>query len=215
MVVPPFEIGWSALPLVTVALHAGHDVRPEVAARLAVDDAARRREEDPGTERAVEAGGMAVVVHRSRFEVDLNRPRDRAVYTGPERRSNVRVGGQAEAVKVTDGMLALVEAARPELISDGMFLVGLDIVGDRLVEVNVFSPGGLGTAGRLYGASFVDPCSTPSSARSPCGPTTRTASRTPASRRSEPSGPGRAGGERCHLVTGQRRAARRAQALGS
>ena len=77
--------------------------------------------------------------------------------SGPERRSNMRVGGQAEAVKVTDEMLALVEATRPKLIADGMFLVGLDIVGDRLVEVNVFSPGGLGTAGRLYGVSFTDP----------------------------------------------------------
>ncbi len=27
-----------------------------------------------------------------------------------------------------------------------MFLVGLDIVGDKLMEINVFSPGGLGSA---------------------------------------------------------------------
>ena len=33
---------------------------------------------------------------------------------------------------------------RPKLLADGMFLVGLDIVGDKLMEVNVFSPGGLG-----------------------------------------------------------------------
>jgi len=35
-----------------------------------------------------------------------------------------------------------------------MFLVGLDIVGDKLMEVNVFSPGGLGSAQALTGVNF-------------------------------------------------------------
>jgi glutathione synthase len=65
-------------------------------------------------------------------------------------------GGSAEAVKVTDEMLQLVEAVRPKLLSDGMFLVGLDIVGDKLMEVNVFSPGGLGSCETLYKAKFCD-----------------------------------------------------------
>lgn len=77
--------------------------------------------------------------------------------TATDRRSNMKVGGKAEAVKVTDEMLALAEAVRPKLLGDGMFLVGLDIVGDKLMEVNVFSPGGLGTAEKLYGVKFVDP----------------------------------------------------------
>ena len=58
-------------------------------------------------------------------------------------RSNMSAGGSAEEVKVTDGMLQLVDAVRPKLIADGLFLVGLDIVGDKLMEVNVFSPCGL------------------------------------------------------------------------
>jgi glutathione synthase len=37
-----------------------------------------------------------------------------------------------------------------------MFLVGLDIVGDKLMEVNVFSPGGLGSCEQLYGVSFTE-----------------------------------------------------------
>jgi glutathione synthase len=69
-------------------------------------------------------------------------------------RSNMSAGGTAEAVKVTDEMLQLVEAVRPKLLSDGMFLVGLDIVGDKLMEVNVFSPGGLGSSGALYDMDF-------------------------------------------------------------
>ncbi len=58
-------------------------------------------------------------------------------------RSNLKAGGTPTAVKVTDTMLELVEVVRPKLIKDGMFLVGLDIVGDKLMEINVFSPGGL------------------------------------------------------------------------
>src|SRR5688572_22428490 len=83
---PPFTIGTPAsdLPIVSTAIHAGHDVRPEVAGRLALDDATLRREEDPFTDRVAAAAGRPVVVHRSRFEVDLNRPRESAVYTTPD-----------------------------------------------------------------------------------------------------------------------------------
>jgi glutathione synthase len=71
-------------------------------------------------------------------------------------RSNMRVGGKAEPVKVTDAMLELADAVRPKLLADGMFLVGLDIVGDKLMEVNVFSPGGLGSCESIYEAKFTD-----------------------------------------------------------
>jgi glutathione synthase len=37
---------------------------------------------------------------------------------------------------------------------DGMFLVGLDIVGDKLMEVNVFSPGGLGSVHQTEKVDF-------------------------------------------------------------
>jgi glutathione synthase len=76
------------------------------------------------------------------------------VNTGHDIRSNMHVGGRPKAVKVTDEMLELVDIVRPKLIADGMFLVGLDIVGDKLMEVNVFSPGGLGSCQKLYGVDF-------------------------------------------------------------
>ena len=69
-------------------------------------------------------------------------------------RSNMHVGGKAEKVKVTEEMLSVVTMARPKLIQDGMFLVGLDVVGSKLMEANVFSPGGLGSAGALYEEDF-------------------------------------------------------------
>ncbi|HHU10105.1 MAG TPA: glutathione synthase [Intrasporangiaceae bacterium] len=74
--------------------------------------------------------------------------------TSKDIRSNMSAGGKAEKVTVTDEMLALVEAVRPKLVADGMFLVGLDIVGDKLMEVNVFSPGGLGSCQQLYDVDF-------------------------------------------------------------
>lgn len=80
----------------------------------------------------------------------------RRVNSTADRRSNVAVGGKATAVKVTPGMLELAATVRPKLIADGMFLVGLDIVADKLMEVNVFSPGGLGMCESLYDRKFTD-----------------------------------------------------------
>jgi glutathione synthase len=72
-------------------------------------------------------------------------------------RSNISVGAEAEAVEVDETMRAIVEKCKPKLVEDGMFLVGLDLVGDKLLEVNVFSPGGLGSAQRVTGAEFTVP----------------------------------------------------------
>ena len=77
----------------------------------------------------------------------------------------MHVGGKAEPVKVTDAMLELAEVVRPKLIADGMFLVGLDIVGDKLMEINVFSPGGLGSARRSTRSTSPTASSMRSSAR--------------------------------------------------
>ena len=69
-------------------------------------------------------------------------------------RSNMKAGGSALAVDVTDEMLHMVDIIRPKLVADGMFLVGLDIVGSKLMEVNVFTPGGLGSCQALYDVDF-------------------------------------------------------------
>ena len=69
-------------------------------------------------------------------------------------RTNVSAGGKVAKVEITDRMLEMAEMVRPRLVNDGMFLVGLDMAGDRLMEINVFSPGGLGVATRLNGKDF-------------------------------------------------------------
>ncbi|KRA97835.1 glutathione synthetase [Devosia sp. Root685] len=71
-----------------------------------------------------------------------------------EIRSNVHVGGGPAPVEVTDTMLKIAETVRPKLIQDGMFLVGLDIVGDKVLEINVFTPGGLNNLSTMYDTNF-------------------------------------------------------------
>lgn len=70
--------------LVATAIHAGHDLRPETAELMVLDEADRLREEDPFTDRIIRHAPARVVVNRSRFETDLNRARYKAVYRAPE-----------------------------------------------------------------------------------------------------------------------------------
>ena len=74
-----------------------------------------------------------------------------------EARSNMSVGGTAAPAEVDDKILRLAELVKPRLREDGMFLVGLDIVGNHLLEINVFSPGGLGSAQEVTGVDFTVP----------------------------------------------------------
>ncbi len=80
----------------------------------------------------------------------------RRVNKSGDMRSNMHSGGKSEPVEVTPQMLKLVDAVRPKLVRDGMFLVGLDIVEDKLMEINVFSPGGLGSAAQHAGHDFAN-----------------------------------------------------------
>ncbi|WKN30065.1 glutathione synthetase [Porifericola rhodea] len=78
----------------------------------------------------------------------------RRVNQPDEVRSNIHAGGQPQKADVTEEMLQLMQILRPKLIQDGMFLVGVDIVGDKLMEVNVFSPGGLSLMSQMYDADY-------------------------------------------------------------
>ena len=71
-------------PLIATAVHDGHEIRDEVGRHLALDDKARLREEDPFTGEWTKMVSTRVIGMRSRFEVDLNRPREKAVYRTPE-----------------------------------------------------------------------------------------------------------------------------------
>ncbi len=79
-----FTVLPAAGQLVATAIHAGHDLRPALTRLTALDGDERRREEDPYTDQLLGDLGVRVHVHQSRFEVDLNRSRERAVYEHPD-----------------------------------------------------------------------------------------------------------------------------------
>ena len=70
-------------PVIATAIHDGHHTREDVLRRFALDDAGRLREEDPFTGSWTSAAPTRLIGLRSRFEVDLNRPREKAVYRVP------------------------------------------------------------------------------------------------------------------------------------
>jgi glutathione synthase len=78
----------------------------------------------------------------------------RRLRSGDDIRSNIHAGGKKGQALVDERALRIVEIVRPKLVADGMFLVGLDIVGDKLMEINVFSPGGLGSAQTFETVNF-------------------------------------------------------------
>lgn len=78
----------------------------------------------------------------------------RRVRSGGDMRSNIHAGGTKAAAVIDHTALRIAEIVRPKLVQDGMFLVGLDIVGDKLMEINVFSPGGLGSVQQFEKINF-------------------------------------------------------------
>jgi hypothetical protein len=70
-------------PVVATAIHDGHELRPEIAAQMSLDEGDRLREEDPFTGEAARGVPMHIIAHRSRFEFDLNRGSEGAVYRTP------------------------------------------------------------------------------------------------------------------------------------
>ena len=81
----------------------------------------------------------------------------RRVPSGRDFRSNVHVGGRPAMAEYDDRLRAVAEAVGPVLRRDGLLLAGLDVIGDKVVEVNVFSTGGLVDGAAFYGVDFAQP----------------------------------------------------------
>jgi len=71
-------------PIVATAVHDGHIVSPNALELMALSDKERFRDEDPFTRNWVTFADTQIIGLRSRFEVDLNRPREKSVYITPE-----------------------------------------------------------------------------------------------------------------------------------
>ena len=84
------------------------------------------------------------------IEVDGHISAFRRVPDGNDPRANISTGGRMQPGDITENMRAVVEAMRDKLVQDGMFFVGIDVIGDKVVEINAESPGGLQAIERLY-----------------------------------------------------------------
>jgi len=68
-----------------------------------------------------------------------------------ETRANLHVGGTPVRAPLDDHDLRIVERLRPHLLRDGLFFVGIDVIGGCLTEVNVTSPTGIQEINTLEG----------------------------------------------------------------
>lgn len=76
------------------------------------------------------------------------------VTKGEDFRANMSAGARPSKARVTDRMMEIAATVGPKLKRDGIFFAGLDIVGDRIVEINTISAGGLNSTARLEGVDF-------------------------------------------------------------
>ena len=82
------------------------------------------------------------------------------VPTAAESRANFHVGGSAAKAPLSDADRAIVARVGPFLKDQGLFFVGIDVIGDKLTEINVTSPTGVQEINALDGtkleAVFID-----------------------------------------------------------
>jgi len=64
-------------------------------------------------------------------------------------RSNIHAGGKEAKHTLSKEEKRLCKALGPQLVRDGLYLVGLDVIGGKLIEVNVLSPGGITRINKL------------------------------------------------------------------
>jgi glutathione synthase len=64
-------------------------------------------------------------------------------------RTNIHAGAQAFRHEVTPEERRICEILKPRLVRDGLFFVGIDLIGNKLVEINCVSPGGIPRINRL------------------------------------------------------------------
>lgn len=98
-----------ALPIVACAIHNGHEIRPEVLPYLNLSEMERLREEDPYTTEWLQISDNTMTVKTSRFEVDINRSRDKAVYSQPEDAWGLEVYKQRLPQHIVDNSLRVYD----------------------------------------------------------------------------------------------------------
>jgi len=125
-----------ASPIVGTAIHNGHTVRADLLSLMALSDSERLREEDPFTEFSIRDIRNRIVFHRSRFEVDLNRARDGAVYVRPEQAWGLNVWQQVPAADRVEASLRVHDDYYTMLAA---FLRGVERSYGRFIVLDIHS----------------------------------------------------------------------------
>ncbi len=76
--------------------------------------------------------------------------------TGDEFRGNMATGGRVAAIDITERDRHICQVLAPSLRQDGLYFVGIDIIGGYLTEVNVTSPTGIREIDRLSGTRLAE-----------------------------------------------------------
>ncbi|WP_348598727.1 N-formylglutamate amidohydrolase [Phyllobacterium sp. SB3] len=97
-------------PIIATAIHNGDLVRSSVEEVMTISRDERLREEDPFTEFLIRDVPNRIIFHRSRFEVDLNRARDQAVYVSPEQAWGINVWKTKPGKELVEESLKLHDA---------------------------------------------------------------------------------------------------------
>ena len=97
-------------PLVATAIHHGHHVQKGAVDLMAIRDAARLQEEDPYTGEWTLIGDTRIIGLQSRFEFDLNRPREKAIYIKPEDAWGLQVWKSEPPAELIASSLAAYDA---------------------------------------------------------------------------------------------------------
>jgi N-formylglutamate deformylase len=104
------ELVEGAGPIVATAIHDGSALRPEVARCMRLSERERRHEEDPYTGAWTALAPTRLVARRSRFEVDLNRPREQCVYRRPADAWGLELWTEPPDADLVERSLALYDA---------------------------------------------------------------------------------------------------------
>ena len=115
-----WEESTSNLPAIAFALHGGNLISAQAAEELILNQSDRRREEDPYTGLLSSIAPTRLNIRHSRFEVDLNRQRDEAIY--PPEVWGLRVWDKEPSKKLAASSLQKYDAfyGRAKVLLDDM-----------------------------------------------------------------------------------------------
>src|SRR6185312_13470886 len=110
-------------------------------------------EAEQGEKRLLVLGGAPIRVG-DQVAIYRRVPAVRGARDGVEMGSNGR--GSRKKCEFGRTEARLCDILRPKLLSDGLYLVSVDIAGDKILELNVFTPGGIHSIGELYNIDVAD-----------------------------------------------------------